>query len=1320
MKNLLIRIFGAAAALVALSATAPAAGWLANHGMDTATLQSTFTSNNSQGYTPVDISSANVNGSPVYIALWQNRSRPGYTFYYGMSESGLASRNSTENAANRRPVHLESYLDSNQRRYLAFWENWIGPEVVQDPNTALSGWAAHFQNRVAAGYRPLRIDVVPDPGGIYVSSLWEQRVAPEFQVSFGLLQSGLQADLTNAAAAGFRPVRISGYEEGGQAKLVVIYDKRPGVPVVVDAGLSHAAYQTVFNQRVTDGYRLSSVAVYNVANVATYGAVWELHERPVLPAVYAKTGVAIPELAGVEAAMENFMRLRGISSGTLCVAKDDTVVYERGFGWTDFTFQTPTQPGTLYRGASISKPVTASAIRKLSTDGALNLSAKVFDLGQAGGGMLNITPSGTPDGRLQDVTVQHLLDHKGGWDRSISGDPVFKQLTVANALGVPMPPSQVDVARWNSGQALDHTPGATYAYSNYGYMLLGLIIEQVTGEDATTWIRNNIFVPSGAVPSDFQLGRTLLEDRSHREPAYFDPAFGGYNALRPAEFTRSPDATYSQELLENFGGWIFSSRGYVKFLQNYWISGQPKTSANFNYAFFGSLPGTRTATRQRNGISWAAFFNQRSDASGLSYDNIRIELDAAIDAVTVWPTTDPNPKPVITSALSGSATINTPFTYQITASGDPLGYGAIGLPSGLVVDTNTGAITGMPTGDGDFPITISAWKTSGESAAVLNLAVIDPSTAPLFALNPANQIVTAGQNGVFSSIVTGTPAPTLRWQHSLDGGNTWSDLTDVSGVTGTTGSPLTLSSVTVDMSGRRYRVVASNRAGTNSSSVATLTVNPANSSLSWATPDNITYGTALGASQLNASSGAVPGSIAYNPAAGTILSAGNHTLLATFTPSDTNNYSPASSSVSVVVDLALLTVRATDVSRLVGQPNPPLNAGYTGFVNGEGPSALTSLPVVSTPADVASVPGVYPVNVSGTVASNYVVSHVAGTLTIGSAVPMILEHPTNELVQTGGSAAFGVQVDGAQPLFYQWRKDGAALADETNQLLQIASVAVADRGLYDVVVSNSFGSAISQTATLGFSGPPVILANLTNVTVPIGGVIRLKVIASGTPPFTYEWYKLITRLPINGPELVISNAQPADAGVYHLAVRNSFGFVGSAQATVTVAERTTITFASFDPAVMYGRDIQLAPTVSGLNPLHLQWFKDSLLLSDRTNANLWISNAVRSDAGLYRLLASNHVMSVSSSNVLLRVRVPQRMQMPEKPIGGRFRLRFGAADGQGTAQASNLVLQASDDFTNWMTLSTNGSGMVLTNGQIWFDDLGATGRLGRFYRVYER
>jgi hypothetical protein len=101
-------------------------------------------------------------------------------------------------------------------------------------------------------------------------------------------------------------------------------------------------------------------------------------------------------------------------------------------------------------------------------------------------------------------------------------------------------------------------------------------------------------------------------------------------------------------------------------------------------------------------------------------------------------------------------------------------------------------------------------------------------------------------------------------------------------------------------------------AGTASFSAATATVtiqvNPVDPALSWAPPAAIVSGTALSAAQLDASSGSVAGTFSYAPAAGTVLTAGSHTLTATFTPTDSLNYAPASASVTVMVNQATPTL----------------------------------------------------------------------------------------------------------------------------------------------------------------------------------------------------------------------------------------------------------------------------------------------------------------------------------------------------------------------------------------------------------------------------
>ncbi len=159
--------------------------------------------------------------------------------------------------------------------------------------------------------------------------------------------------------------------------------------------------------------------------------------------------------------------------------------------------------------------------------------------------------------------------------------------------------------------------------------------------------------------------------------------------------------------------------------------------------------------------------------------------------------------------------------------------------------------------------------------------------------------------------------------------------------------------------------------------------------ITWANPAAITYGTALSGTQLNATA-SVPGTFAYTPAAGAVLNAGTQTLNVTFTPTDTTNYTTATASVSLVVNKAVLTVTATDASRIYGAANPAFTSTITGFVNGESQgSVVTGAPSLTTTATTASAPGTYPITAAlGTLAAtNYTFTFVNGTFTVNKGTP---------------------------------------------------------------------------------------------------------------------------------------------------------------------------------------------------------------------------------------------------------------------------------------------------------------------------------------------
>ncbi|MDX6654905.1 MAG: hypothetical protein QOH18_1762, partial [Solirubrobacterales bacterium] len=165
----------------------------------------------------------------------------------------------------------------------------------------------------------------------------------------------------------------------------------------------------------------------------------------------------------------------------------------------------------------------------------------------------------------------------------------------------------------------------------------------------------------------------------------------------------------------------------------------------------------------------------------------------------------------------------------------------------------------------------------------------------------------------------------------------------------------------------------------------TLTVTQATPVVTWNNPASITYGTALSATQLNATA-SVPGAFVYTPAAGVVLNAGTQTLSVTFTPTDTTNYKSVTQTVQIIINQATLTVTAANASRIYNTPNPTFTGTVTGAANGDTfTESFTTAAVLSSPAGTYTiVPTAAGVNLG-----NYTVATTNGTLTITQATPVV-------------------------------------------------------------------------------------------------------------------------------------------------------------------------------------------------------------------------------------------------------------------------------------------------------------------------------------------
>ncbi len=152
--------------------------------------------------------------------------------------------------------------------------------------------------------------------------------------------------------------------------------------------------------------------------------------------------------------------------------------------------------------------------------------------------------------------------------------------------------------------------------------------------------------------------------------------------------------------------------------------------------------------------------------------------------------------------------------------------------------------------------------------------------------------------------------------------------------------------------------------------------------ITWQTPANIVYGTRLTGTQLNASSSAA-GTFVYSPGPNVVLHAGvAQTLSVSLTPIDPTDFNATTATVKINVTPAPLTITAYNLVRFYNNPNPSLNVYYTGFVNGDGPANLTSLATVTTVVTQTTLPGVYPIVVTGGSSPNYKITDENGTFTV--------------------------------------------------------------------------------------------------------------------------------------------------------------------------------------------------------------------------------------------------------------------------------------------------------------------------------------------------
>ena len=596
--------------------------WVARHGLTGDEYQAEFDKLVAEGLRLTDVTGYSSNGQARYAAIWDDTPSPEWTARHGLTGAGYQAAFDDLVGQGFRLVQVNGYEVDGEPRYAAIWHRTGGPDWVARHGLTGSQYQAAFDDFLGQGYRLVHVSGYSDGGDARYAAIWTKASGPAWEARHGLTSEQYQAAFDELTGQGYRLVHVSGYSVGRSARYAAIWHKGGGPAWAARHGLSGEQYQAAFDELVRNGMRLTTVSGYAVGGQARFAAVWQDDE------------LSPADQAAVDSALVAYMNKHSVPGLSVAIAAQERLVFAKGYGLADEATQEMVTPAHLFRVASISKPITAVAVMELVENGNIGLDDAVF-----GDGAILGTQYGTKaySETVKAITVRHLLQHTSGWSND-GGDPMFMNPGM----------SQAELIGW----VLDNrepktTPGTANEYLNFGYCVLGRVIEEASGQSYEDYVRTAVLAHCGV--DRMHIGGSTQAERRPEEVVYYAGNPYGLNPRR----------------MDAHGGWIASPSDLLRFMvrtdgfpaktdvlfpntEQTMFSGSP---ANPGYGLGwiveatyrghnGAMNGTIGFLVSRtDGISFAVLANTRPSGDGYVFE-LKAVVDGIIDAVSQWPDYD--------------------------------------------------------------------------------------------------------------------------------------------------------------------------------------------------------------------------------------------------------------------------------------------------------------------------------------------------------------------------------------------------------------------------------------------------------------------------------------------------------------------------------------------------------------------------------------------------------------------------------------------------------------------------------------------------------
>ncbi len=617
-------------------ATKTLTNWVARHGMSSKQYQDNFSKLNNKGFRLTAVDGYLVNGKIYYAALWEKGNTSGLVARHGLTGKQYQDEFNEWSGKGYRLIHVDGYSDGNQARYAAIWQK--GSQAGLKARHGMTGkqYQDEFSANHKAGYRLIHVSGYGVKGKVYYAAIWKKEKNNNYIARHGLSSQQYQEVFSDYSKKGFKLTQVDSYDADGKVYYACIMEKVSG-RYSARHGMNNTNYQLQYDNHHYQGFVPISVSGHDAGKGAGYAASFK--------AVGGWKYADVKQLDAKIKAVQKKFKIPGVS---IAIVKDGKLVYAKGYGYGEKDEKEIASATSLFRLASVSKPITSVAIMKLVEQGKVKLSDKVFGTGKILGTTYGTKAYGN---REKEITVQHLLEHIAGghsWDNNMTPKNVD---TWSAAMQLTKEESYADLfKRILDDRNPTHTPGTFYEYSNYGYCVLGRIISKKSGLSYESYVKNNVLKPCGI--SKMQIGPSDKTDRVYKEVAYYNTEGNPYNLKM-----RKMDA---------HGGWIASSVDLMRFmvrvdgqnskkdiikessfntmttstLNNGYAKGWGVNSSASRMSHGGGMSGTSTALKKmNNSISYAILSNSTGNGDGQG-GALTTAIEEGINAIGAWPNLD--------------------------------------------------------------------------------------------------------------------------------------------------------------------------------------------------------------------------------------------------------------------------------------------------------------------------------------------------------------------------------------------------------------------------------------------------------------------------------------------------------------------------------------------------------------------------------------------------------------------------------------------------------------------------------------------------------